>query len=74
LKINTIGRITSGSMQNWYIIIKDDSENTGGYLVIQSPNIDISSDGYDNWFEKIEEVVQYIQSNNIKIEWSLRLP
>ena len=74
MKINTIGRITSGSMQNWYIIIKDDSENTGGYLVIQSPNIDISSDGYDNWFEKIEEVVQYIQSNNIKIEWSLRLP
>ena len=56
-------------MLNWFIIIKDDNENTGGFLVIQSPNIDFAGDGYDNWFETFQEAEQYIQYNNLNIEW-----
>jgi hypothetical protein len=69
MKIDRIGKITNSQMANQFIIIQDDFENTGGYLVIQSQNLDFSGDGYDNWFESLNEVEQYIRYNNLSIGW-----
>lgn len=69
MKINVIGKINSGVMTNWFIIIKDDLENTGGYLVIQSQNSDFEGKGYDNCFENLQEVEQYIEYKDLSIKW-----
>ena len=56
-------------MKGWFIIIKDDLENTGGYLVILSEDNKFSKNGYDNWFLNLKEVEQYLLDNKIEIEW-----
>lgn len=68
-KINSKGKINSGELTGWYIWIVDDSESTGGYLVIQSPNIDFKGKGFDNWFASIDEVEQFFNHNKWEIEW-----
>ena len=57
-------------MKGWYIKILDDTENTGGYLVLQSPEINFQGFGYDNWFLNLEEIQQHFISNDIFIEWN----
>lgn len=71
IKLENIGKIQNRKFKNWFIIIKNDVENTGGYLVIQSPTKDFSLAGYDNWFINLEEVIQYIEFNGLLIEWDM---
>ena len=69
IKIGSKAKIISGKNEGWYIWVQDDSENTGGYLVIQSPNIDFSGTGYDDWFEKVDEIEKHFLFNNWVVEW-----
>lgn len=69
IKIGLKGVITNGRLNGWYILVQDDSENTGGYLVIQSPQISFDGEGFDNWFETMDEVQQFFQNNNWSVEW-----
>ncbi|AJQ28764.1 hypothetical protein [Pelosinus fermentans] len=69
VKVNAKGKINNGKLVNRYIWIIDDSENTGGYLVIQSPTISFEGEGFDNWFVTLEEVEQFINYNKWEIEW-----
>ena len=68
--LNKIGKIRAGEMNNWYIIIKDDHRNTGGYLVFQSPNYDFKNQVFDDWFLNIEELNQYIKDLNV--DWNYK--
>lgn len=45
IKIGSKAKILCGKNEGWYIWVLDDNENTGGYLVLQSPNIDFKG----NW-------------------------
>ena len=67
MNINKVGKIKNGEMQGWYIKLLDDTENTGGYLIIQSEQEDFQGDGYDDWFISLEEAIQYIE-NNLVVE------
>jgi hypothetical protein len=67
IKINSKAKILNGKYANWDIIIEHDSESTAGYYVLISNPSD--SEGYDNWFEEIEEVERYIASERWAIEW-----
>jgi hypothetical protein len=58
IKINSKAKILNGKYTNWDIIIEYNSESTGGYYVLISNPSD--SEGYDNWFEDIEQVERYI--------------
>ena len=69
IEINKFGKVISDKMKGWFIIIKDDLENTGGYLVILSEDNKFSKNGYDNWFLNLKEVEQYLLDNKIEIEW-----
>ena len=69
IKINNLGRVVNGEMNGWYIIIKDDLENTGGYLVILFEDNKFNGKGYDNWFLTHEKIEQYLLDNKIDIEW-----
>ncbi|WP_182188229.1 hypothetical protein [Pectinatus frisingensis] len=66
---NSKGRIVNGKNKGWYIWIKDDQENTGGYLVIQSQKPDFGGDGFDNWFETMEEIERFFQYKSWYIDW-----
>ena len=69
MKIDVVGKITNGSMKGWYVIVKDDLINSGGYLVLYSPNEDFRREGYDDWFETLIEADQNFDFKNISIEW-----
>ena len=67
MKINTLGKIISGDLRGWFVIIKEDLVITGGYYVIQSSNMNFKDIVYDNWFLSLHEVEQYLKS--YEIEW-----
>ncbi len=67
--INSKAKIVSGKNIGWFIWVQDDRKNTGGYLVLQSPDIDFKGDGFDNWFLTIEEIENYFFNNNWILEW-----
>ena len=71
MKIGVLGRIIGGKTDNWYITVTDDYVNTGGYLVLYSPNEDFSGEGYDNWFESLNEIEQHFRYNNYTIKWHI---
>jgi hypothetical protein len=72
IKINKKGKILSGDDLGWYILVQDDTENTGGYYIILSKDINFSGglgDGFDTWIEKEEYVKEYFNKANWKIKW-----
>lgn len=67
MRIKTKGRILEGKYKNWHIFIQDDTENTGGYLILlSSPN---ESEGYDDWVENWQSLEGYFREANWKIQW-----
>lgn len=69
VKIGKYGRILKGDHKNWYVYIKDDAENTGGYLILLSSSLDPNdSMGFDDWVENYSDLNKYFSS--WKIEWT----
>lgn len=68
IRIGQIGKIISGDDCGMYLKIMDDSDSTGGYLILTSFNIDMS-DGFDNWTESYATLVQYFVESDWVIEW-----
>ena len=69
---NKIGKVTNSkqdSWDDWYVKLVDDRHNTGGYLLLHSPQRDFQSMGYDDWFLELDEVYKYIADKNLSIEW-----
>lgn len=70
IKINVIGKILEGDNENWYVLIKEDFENTGGYLILISKDPDfISIEGCDYWVEKYSNLRGFFDESNWKIQW-----
>ena len=69
VKVDSKARIVSGKYKGWFIWVKDDMADSGGYLVIQSLDVEFCGDGFDNWFISIEDVEKYFINNNWKLEW-----
>ena len=62
-----VGKITSGSNEGWSVNIVDDSENTGGLLIlISSPD---NSLGYDDWVANQQSLEKYLQESDWNFEW-----
>lgn len=71
IKIATPGLIIEGEQKGWYVLIQDDSENTGGYLILVTPPPkSIGLIGYDNWVENFQALKSYFQEANWKIIWT----
>ena len=68
IKIGTKGEIVNKKDEPRFIFIEDDRENTGGYYVYQSDDLEDAYHGYDTWIEdgKLE---QFIQESGWKIKW-----
>ncbi len=68
--IGVIGKIISGEEYGRFVKVIDDSENTGGFLILTADDIELSSRGYDNWVEDKERLKCYFLENKWLIEWS----
>lgn len=70
IKIGKRGIIREGIDQGFYIIIQDDSTNSGGYLIICNQSSDMSSQvGNDSWVADLEALKGFISESGWVIEW-----
>jgi hypothetical protein len=74
-KIGKKGRIKTGVYAGFFVRIQDDSQNTGGYLILtwrDTPFLtwrDTPSVGYDNWVENLADLDQFLHESGWDIEW-----
>ncbi|MES2459354.1 MAG: hypothetical protein V4671_02135 [Armatimonadota bacterium] len=61
------GRITSGEKSGWSVFVEDDRSNTGGYLILMSPD-DFTSSGFDDWVEAAD-LEEYFIETGWEITW-----
>ncbi|MDD5330546.1 MAG: hypothetical protein PHX38_11100 [Sulfuricella sp.] len=68
IRIGEIGRILAGEESGNYVKVLDDTENTGGYLILTAPAIDMRH-GYDNWVESKDALARYFEESGWTTEW-----
>ena len=70
IRLNIIGRILEGDDVGLFVKILDDSDNTGGYLVITSKT-ETFENCHDDWVEDMDSLKNYFEESLWQIEWSL---
>jgi hypothetical protein len=70
MRVGVVGKIVSGDERGAYVKIVDDSEDTGGYLILTSMYPDFR-DGNDNWVENRDVLVRFLKESKWIIEWNL---
>jgi hypothetical protein len=65
-KIGKKGRIKNGKYTGFFVRIEDDSQNTGGYLILIWLDANV---GYDYWVENLADLEQFMSEAGWDIEW-----
>lgn len=68
IQINRLGKILQGDEKGYYIKIIDDLDNTGSFLILTFPDIDMKK-GFDNWVKDKRSLEGYFMESNWLIEW-----
>lgn len=68
IKIDKVGQILSGDDSGYFVKILDDSENTGGYLVLVSES-KLFDTGHDDWVQDIKSLRGYFDESSWTIDW-----
>jgi hypothetical protein len=66
--IGKTGRIVAGDDLGRFVKVVDDSENTGGFLVLTADDVEFRS-GHDNWVEDEAALKRYFQEAGWLVEW-----
>jgi hypothetical protein len=70
IEIGKKGLIIEGDTKGWYVRVDDDSDNTGGFLILTNPDPDMSSIvSHDNWVENEESLRSFFLESSWIIEW-----
>ncbi len=71
IKIDVVGKIISGDDKGRFVKIQNDSQNTGGFLVLISTKQDFSEKGYDDWVESYDSLQKYFNESSWNVNWLL---
>ena len=72
IEINKKGKILEGKHIGWYVLVKDDTDNSGGFYIFMSKNENFTGgldEGYDSWLEDAKLIENYFEVAKWKIEW-----
>ena len=69
--LEQIGRITTASEAGQFVLVRDDQERTGGFLIFQSLAADIFSaqEVFDSWVEHRDDVSRFLLKSGWNVEW-----
>ncbi len=71
IPLGVVGSIQSGNKAGWQVKIEDDTENTGGFLILTSPNFSARlGEGFDDWVENESDLQQYFEEACWTIDWT----
>lgn len=68
LQIGQTGRIIEGEQAGSYVKVIDDSEATGGLLILTSKSVDMGS-VHDSWVADAAALAEYFTESRWIIEW-----
>jgi hypothetical protein len=68
VKINVRGKITRGRWAGQFMTVEDDTERTGGYLIIVEPDTS-GGNGGDMWVAK-DKLPKVFEEADWEVEWS----
>ena len=70
VRIGQVGQIISGDQVGRFVKVLDDSENTGGFLILTSIEPTFKNGhGDDNWVEDRDTLSLYFHEADWLIEW-----
>jgi len=71
-KLNKIGKIIKGDNPGWFLKIKDDKEESGGFYIFQFKNRvgdNAMGEAFDDWVENFSDVETYFDSDDWEVKW-----
>ncbi len=68
IKIGVVGEIVAGDEIRSFIKVVDDTEKTGGFLILTSSTPEMK-DGFDNWVENEKSLSKYFIESGWIIRW-----
>ncbi|WP_148294200.1 hypothetical protein [Azospirillum sp. B506] len=68
IRIGQVGRIIKGEGIGRYIKIIDDAESTGGFLILDAGDQNMSQ-CFDSWVEKRADLSQFFEEAGWEIDW-----
>jgi hypothetical protein len=70
IEIGRLGVIERGDDAGFQIKVLDDSDNSGGFLIITGKNLnDRSSEAFDGWVATKEELQGYFEESKWVVKW-----
>ena len=71
IPIERVGRITAGSDTGQFVLVRDDQEQTGGFLIFQSAAPDVLSavEVFDSWVERRDALAEFFAEAGWEVEW-----
>lgn len=69
IKIGVIGKIIEGEACGWFVRIKEDFEDTGGYFILITKKTEMSEEDYDYWAQDKNTMLEMIKEFRWKINW-----
>lgn len=69
VRIGLCGRITAGDSTGWFVEVVDDTDATGGYLILVHEDRDRSGKGYDSWVDSLAAVAGYFTESGWQVDW-----
>jgi hypothetical protein len=70
VRIGLRGRITAGDSTGWFVKVVDDTDATGGYLILVHEDRDRSGKGYDSWVDSLAAVAGYFTESGWQVDWA----
>jgi hypothetical protein len=69
MQIGVVGRITAGKEQGSFVRVEDDTQNTGGFLILIAADADFLEGGSDYWVEDRDSLEQFARESDWVVEW-----